>query len=246
MKKTLCVLAFLIAGLNAALMAQGRMQDVVYLKNGSIIKGIVLEQVPGQSLKIKTRDGSIFVYNMSDVTRIVKEGRGTDAAPAGQFMPLPSDFTAGYRGMVDFGYTIGTGDYGTGRLELTTSHGYQFNPYLFIGGGVGLQYFNEAEVASFPIFADIRGNFLSEGTFIPFAVLKAGYTAGGDIHGLYLAPAIGVKWVMYGTTALNLTLGYTYQDATASWYYNDGYSHGYYNEAHVNTGGITLKLGFEF
>jgi hypothetical protein len=235
MKKTLCLLAFLIAGLNAALMAQGRMQDVVYLKNGSIIKGIVLEQVPGQSLKIQTRDGSIFVYNMNDVTRIVKEG--IDAAPAKQVVMLPSDFTPGYRGMVDFGYTIGVGDYGTGRLELTTSHGYQFNPYLFIGGGVGIHYFTEGEVASIPIFADIRGNFLQEGTFIPFATLKAGYTAGGDIHGFYLAPAIGVKWVMYGTTALNFTLGYTYQDATAKWY---NY------ESHVNAGGITLKLGFEF
>ena len=40
------------------------MQDVVYLKNGSIIRGLVIEQVPGKSLKIKTRDGSVFVYTM--------------------------------------------------------------------------------------------------------------------------------------------------------------------------------------
>ena len=46
------------------------MQEVVYLKNGSIIKGVVIEQVPGESLKIQTYDGSIFVYKMSEVEKI--------------------------------------------------------------------------------------------------------------------------------------------------------------------------------
>lgn len=49
------------------------MQDVVYLKNGSIIRGMVIEQVPGKSLKIKTSDGSVFVYSMDEVERITKE-----------------------------------------------------------------------------------------------------------------------------------------------------------------------------
>ena len=48
-------------------------QEVVYLKNGSVIKGVVIEQVPGQSVKVQTQDGSIFVYEMSKVDKIVKE-----------------------------------------------------------------------------------------------------------------------------------------------------------------------------
>jgi len=48
-------------------------QDVVYLKNGSIIHGIIIEQVPNQSLKIQTRDGNVFVYNMTDVEKMTKE-----------------------------------------------------------------------------------------------------------------------------------------------------------------------------
>lgn len=35
--------------------------DVVYLKNGSIIRGMIIEQIPNVSLKIQTKDGSIFV-----------------------------------------------------------------------------------------------------------------------------------------------------------------------------------------
>ena len=44
-------------------------QDVVYLKNGSVIRGTVIEQVPGKSLKIKTSDGSVFVYTMDEVEK---------------------------------------------------------------------------------------------------------------------------------------------------------------------------------
>lgn len=50
-------------------------QNVVYLKNGSIIKGKVLEQVWGGNVKLETSDGSIFVFEGTDIERVesVKE-----------------------------------------------------------------------------------------------------------------------------------------------------------------------------
>ena len=53
--------------------SQQQMDDVVYLKNGSIIRGMIIEQIPNQSLKIQTKDGSVFVYNMSEVEKMTKE-----------------------------------------------------------------------------------------------------------------------------------------------------------------------------
>ncbi|PCJ65495.1 MAG: hypothetical protein COA58_08785 [Bacteroidetes bacterium] len=47
--------------------------DVLYLKNGSIIRGQIIEQVPNKSLKIQTAGGSIFVYKMEEVEKIIKE-----------------------------------------------------------------------------------------------------------------------------------------------------------------------------
>lgn len=47
--------------------------DVVYLKNGSIIRGIIIEQVPNVSIKIQTADGSVFFYKMEEVEKITKE-----------------------------------------------------------------------------------------------------------------------------------------------------------------------------
>tara|TARA_B100002052_G_scaffold292060_1_gene313032 strand:+ start:503 stop:1459 length:957 start_codon:yes stop_codon:yes gene_type:complete len=48
-------------------------RDVVYLKNGSIIKGLILEQIPNKSLKIETADGSLFVFEFDQISKISKE-----------------------------------------------------------------------------------------------------------------------------------------------------------------------------
>ena len=50
-----------------------QMVDVVYLKNGGIRRGIIVEQVPGESLKIKTNDGSVYVFKMDEISKITKE-----------------------------------------------------------------------------------------------------------------------------------------------------------------------------
>jgi len=48
-------------------------QDVVYLKNGSIIRGMIIEQIPNKTLKIQTRDRSVFVYKYDEIEKITKE-----------------------------------------------------------------------------------------------------------------------------------------------------------------------------
>ena len=50
-------------------------EDVVYLKNGSVIRGTITELTPNTNLKIRTRDGSLFVFEMDEVERVAKESR---------------------------------------------------------------------------------------------------------------------------------------------------------------------------
>lgn len=47
--------------------------DVVYLKNGGVIKGMIIEQTPNVQIKIQTKDGSIFVYKFDEIEKITKE-----------------------------------------------------------------------------------------------------------------------------------------------------------------------------
>lgn len=71
MKKYLALILFAL--LTTLAFAQSDYQDVVYLKNGSIIRGVVIEQVPNKSLKIETYDKSVFVYEVDEIEKLTKE-----------------------------------------------------------------------------------------------------------------------------------------------------------------------------
>jgi TM2 domain-containing membrane protein YozV len=71
MKRTILFLACLM-GMTFAF-AQSSLQDVVYLKNGSIIRGDIIEYTPNDTVKIMTTDGSVFVYDFAQVEKFAKE-----------------------------------------------------------------------------------------------------------------------------------------------------------------------------
>ncbi len=59
-----------VANKNALVMSP---KDMVYLKNGNIIKGIIIEQVPNVQIKIQTGDGNVFIFPLSEIDKITKE-----------------------------------------------------------------------------------------------------------------------------------------------------------------------------
>lgn len=68
MERTLRTIALilLIGGFASAALAL----DTVYLKDGSIVHGTIIEEVPNKSIKIETKDGNVFVYKMNSVSKI--------------------------------------------------------------------------------------------------------------------------------------------------------------------------------
>ncbi|WP_452231386.1 hypothetical protein [Lacinutrix sp. MEBiC02595] len=61
--------------------SQNQSRDVLFLKNGSIIKGSIIEMNPTTSIKIKTADGSLFVYKMEEILKTEKEEITTKQEP---------------------------------------------------------------------------------------------------------------------------------------------------------------------
>jgi hypothetical protein len=53
--------------------SQGNYHDVLYLKNGSIIRGIITENIIGKKIKMETADGNIFIFSYYEIEKIVKE-----------------------------------------------------------------------------------------------------------------------------------------------------------------------------
>jgi translation initiation factor IF-1 len=75
MKNTLRVLILITLQGTAICAAQAQTQarDAVYLKNGCVIKGKVVEVIPGSTAKIQTADGSIYAHSMSEVEKITDD-----------------------------------------------------------------------------------------------------------------------------------------------------------------------------
>jgi hypothetical protein len=65
------IVLMLLLGVSSSFAQQ--YEDVVYLKNGGVRRGLILEQIPGELVKLKTKYGEIFVISMSDISKIVKE-----------------------------------------------------------------------------------------------------------------------------------------------------------------------------
>jgi hypothetical protein len=64
--------ALLVSCLVPSVCAQAVTQDVVYLKDGSVIHGEIIEQAPNVSVTIQTRDGNVIVCRMDDIAKIAR------------------------------------------------------------------------------------------------------------------------------------------------------------------------------
>lgn len=169
-------------------------------------------------------------------------------------------FGGGYRGFADLGYTIGVGDYNFGRFEISTTHGYQVNPYFFVGGGVGFHFMSSYETkgmdipldkrdskVSIPLFADFRGTFCKR-KFAPFADLKLGYFVTNN-DGFYGNVSAGCRMALKGKQGISLSIGYTYEKLEFQTFsrFNGTTSMNYTRTPRkLDCEGISIKLGYEF
>lgn len=236
MRKILFVCMFML-GCMVVAHAQSGQTETVYLKNGSIIKGKVIEMVPGKEIKVQTSDGSLFVYRVDEVDKVVKSGKEnrTDNSGGNEIarpFKFPVDVSAydlqGFRGMVEFAYITG----GFDAPELTLSLGYQFNPYFFLGVGAGAQYLSNIEKVGIPIYLDMRGT-LFLGKVSPYFALKMGYEKLTDWYvngGFYCSPVVGVKLMTSRRQAVTLGIG-------ASVFKPEDWG---------KDKGFTIRLGYEF
>ena len=120
-----------------------------------------------------------------------------------------------YKGFVDAFFGLNKIEAQSGLKEnsigLTTSHGYQINPYLYTGAGIGMHYYSKGDgIVGLPLFANFRAN-LGTGAVTPFVDVKVGYSPMKKVRGLYFSPSIGLRMGVEGNGAANLTIGYTMQ-----------------------------------
>jgi len=210
---------------NIRILDRLKFQDVIYLKNGSIYRGTIIEQVPNISLKIKLSDSVIYNVKFEEIEKVEKE----------QPIIIPTGLKTGYQGIVDVGYMFlpGQNQFRESRIKFNFINGYRFNPYFSLGLGIGVNlspWKNELGI-DVPIFLDLKCNFSKRNV--------AGYFSidwGWDFDLNYredaflISPKIGICGKTGKKTAIYLGIG---PDFFAYSHYDTGFA-------------ISLNSGFIF
>lgn len=187
MKFLFSVLCMLIS---LALFSQSNLEEVVYLKNGSVIRGTIIEQVPNQSLKIQTKDGNIFVYNMSEVEKITKEepyiktqtngvtdnSAGNSQKPPKQDIEIKAKINnldylkKGFMGITEIGGVFERSPFSL--FSINQFLGKRTSQTLSIGVGIGVE--ARRGILLLPVTIDTRIYFLKK-RISPFLNIAPGY-----------------------------------------------------------------------
>lgn len=149
----------------------------------------------------------------------------------GYYKGLTNLIMPGYRGLYEFANTFGRSEGVTvNRIEFTTTQGYQFNPYLFIGGGVGVNVITSTVLddrVDVPLYFDIRSTLDME--YSPFIDARiGGYVTNGG--GLYSSVTVGCRFAFSDSYAVNVGVGYSWEESKRL----------------PKSEGLTLRVGFEF
>ena len=125
----------------------------------------------------------------------------------------------GYHGFADVGYGYCDESLAPTTIDITTSHGYQFSPYIFLGAGIGFDFTGKAEygnvdghpfqkrdaMVDIPVFFNGRLNF-TKTKVVPFLDLKAGsYVNNGS--GLYTNFMVGCRFPLSDNSGLSISVG---------------------------------------
>lgn len=167
---------------------------------------------------------------------------------------------SGYKGHVEAGYSVGIGDYDFGRFEVNTTHGYQVNPYIFLGAGTGLHFMSSYKTGDMeipldvrdskvdiPVFANFRSNF-TKGKISPFFDIKGG-TFVTNNGGLYVVASLGVRYALNSKQGLSLSVGYAAEKLEFETFdsFNGIYDMSYTRKPSTyDTEAVSVKLGFDF
>jgi hypothetical protein len=255
MKKSLILLLLILPGIIS--FAQNvQYEDVVYLKNGSIIRGMIIEQIPNQTLKIQTVDRNVFVFQFEEIEKITKE-----EVPPGAFPGYHSGTGGVNKSMIkekgfESTFEFGLGgllEWGSPALGLYVIAGYRFVPQFVLSGGAGIEFYEDRSML--PLFVNVRTD-LVKARVTPFFAANAGYAfgwvsydEGSDWGGMFVEPNFGVRFNFNPNFAMNLSTGIKFQRAREDYYYYEPYypPGAPENYTYTETFKIFLfKVGFSF
>ncbi len=203
------ILLFLFK-IQSLLYSQPSKIDAVYLENGSIIRGKILEDSDTSIIRIETLCHNVWVFNKHEISKIERQkpGYSINGKPKG------------YYNLTDIGLIIGSGNNDKNIIfGIHMINGYKWENHICTGAGLGIEFF---EYMIIPTFADLRYQWLNR-TISPYVLFNAGYafplqdpeSYWGTINdakgGMLWSTGIGTNFRINEHNAVSLGLIYRYQ-----------------------------------
>lgn len=216
--------------------AQSETEDVIYLTNGSILRGEILE-INNKTVKIETAGRNVFVVQMNEVDEITKE-----EIPVIRYYKM-----SGY--INTSGIELISGDDDLTPL-FYTMNGYQFTPRFAAGIGVGyIPYRDPLDLI--PVYLQLNLNLIKANS-APFLFLKTGYNfsiASKNIHlieshsgGWMINPGMGIQF--------NTSSGFRWQINISYNVNNASFKEEEFNDTNIETEltyrRVAFGIGFSF
>ncbi len=198
------------------------MEDVVYLKNGTIYRGLIIEQNLNQNIKIQTYDWNIIAINFDEIEKILKEivPPGFDAME----IPLIKFNKRGFINITEMGYGFANTSHdareGLANQDLRCIrmvNGYQITQAFSLGIGLEINEFRSLTLT--PLTLDARIT-MAKTKIRPVFIINGGYSFGwnGILGGYVINPQLGFKAYISKKVAFVVNFGYRIQ---AKWVYID-------------------------
>ena len=237
--------------------AQEKMQDVIYLNNGSILHGEIIEIKVNESITLISNCGDTWVINQTDIERIAKE-------PISKSIILKDSIgkisykRKGFYSNINIGFLFGGNmDTPFPPLSLMFVNGYQFDWGLALGAGLGLDLLNEAYM---PAVLDLRYTFRNS-KVSHFMYIQGGYAISlenpdpydyeyysyydSDLKskgGYLINPGIGFKLNLNNKNAFSFGVGYKYMQVEHTYREFNGQE----IDRTIKYNRITLSFGYHF
>lgn len=209
----------------------------VSLKNGSVLRGNLLQ--PGPPLKLEMFDRSILSFGQDEVEKVEIEkfvNPGIRYKQKG-FVHFTELGPLAMSNRASNGVT-------TSAFSFQTTNGYKFNQWLYTGLGVGADLY--AVQTFVPVVLSIRGDFTQNGDKLPFYFIEGGHgfnATSNDVDsvrfggGATIAAGIGLKILFNSNTGFIISAGYRFQRSSVQKLNIE-------EKKHFNR--LTLRAGFSF
>ena len=189
-------------------------EDVVYLSDGSVIRGIAQKDSAAGLIRIVNHAGDTWVFNLSEVDSLTRE--------------KPFEYKAllfnrnGFEFNINAEFLIRSKNNAIGNAVIPgidLVFGYRINPYFSAGAGMGMQFYELMEI---PFSVSVRAR-TSCRALSPLVLVKAGYTMPAEKRpsdwnydftsygGFNGTVGLGIERILSENASFLLTFSYHYQ-----------------------------------